>query len=172
MGGIRGGVLGGVMALLLLAGCALWPGGGEPASPPGPGQPAPDFALPALDGTPRRLSDLHGRPVLLNFFATWCVPCRVELPEFERAAERYRDRGLVVLLVDVQEEPEAVAAFVRDLGLRSPVVLDRTGEVAARYRVQGLPSSFFVGRDGLIRVTRLGVLDRALLERGLARILD
>jgi len=109
-------------------------------------------------------------PVVVNFFATWCGPCRKELPAFQLLAERYADRDLTFLLVDMQEDPDAVAVFLSELRVTLPAVVDSSGEVAKSYRVRGLPSTFFIGRDGVIRQAQLGELDERLLEAGIANI--
>ncbi len=134
------------------------------------GRQAPDFRLASLDGGQIGLSDYLGKPVILNFMATWCAPCRFELPTFQAAAERNRSTGLIVLLVDLQEDADDVGLFLGGLNIKLPTVLDRSGEISRAYRVRGLPSTFFIGRDGVIRVAQLGVVDERLLESGISKI--
>jgi cytochrome c biogenesis protein CcmG/thiol:disulfide interchange protein DsbE len=153
----------GAVALAAL-GCA----GEGPA--PVVGRRAPDFALSSIDGGRVSLAELHGKPVVVNFFATWCLPCKKELPAFQALAAQYADRGLTFLLVDMQEDPDDVAVFLGDLGVSLPAVVDASGEVGKTYRVRGLPSTFFVGRDGLIKAVQLGELDGRLLEGGISKI--
>jgi thiol-disulfide isomerase/thioredoxin len=159
----RRAFVGGAIALAAV-GCA--------AAGPAPivGRAAPDFKLGAIDGGEVSLSGLQGRPVVVNFFATWCVPCKKELPAFQALSKRYADRGLTFLLVDMQEDPDDVAVFLGDLGVSLPAVVDSSGEVGKTYRVRGLPSTFFVGRDGLIKQAQLGELDDRLLETGISKI--
>jgi thiol-disulfide isomerase/thioredoxin len=133
-----------------------------------PGVPAPDFALALADGRHLRLSDLRGRPVVINFWATWCGPCRIEMPELLRAAEA--DPELVLLAVNLQEEMAAIIPFAEALGMTTPVVLDPAGEVADRFGVRGLPTTVFVGRDGNIHTTYAGILTPAALAERLAEI--
>jgi cytochrome c biogenesis protein CcmG, thiol:disulfide interchange protein DsbE len=147
----------------------------ESAQPPAPvvGRMAPEFTLDRLDGEPITLSGLQGRPVVVNFFATWCGPCRAEMPEFREAQEKHNESvNLAVLFVDWQEPATVVRSFVDELGIPSDhVLLDETGEVGRLYRVRGMPTTFFIDRDGVIQAAHLGAIDRMLLDRGLARIL-
>jgi peroxiredoxin len=112
---------------------------------------APDFLLERLDAGELRLSELRGRPVVLNFWATWCKPCRQEMPRFVEAYDRHRQEGLEIVAVNLQEGKSIAAPFVDDFGVEFPVVVDRDGEVGDRYRLLGLPTTFFIDRDGIIR---------------------
>ncbi len=145
----------------------------SPAPEPAPivGRPAPDFTLPALDGSSMQLGGLRGKPVVVNFFATWCGPCRFELPTFQALADKEAGRGLTFLLVDLQEDAASVRAFLEELKVNLPTVLDETGEVTKLYRVRGLPATYFVGRDGYIHAVQLGVLDERLLVAGIEKII-
>src|SRR5206468_3066388 len=116
------------------------------------------------------LRSMAGKPVVLNFFATWCVPCTKELPTFQQLAERYADRGLTFLLVDMQEDPDDVAVYLDDLKVALPAAVDQTGEIVKTYRVRALPSTFFVGRDQIIKMAQLGVLDERLMAEGISKI--
>jgi thiol-disulfide isomerase/thioredoxin len=130
------------------------------AAPPGPRQgfAAPDFTLETLDGSQLTLSGLRGRPVLLNLWASWCLPCRVEMPAIERVYQRHREDGLVVigLNVTVQDSEAAARAFAQEFGLSFPIVLDRDGTASARYELMGLPSTYFIDRQGIIREVIIG----------------
>lgn len=166
-----------ILAVLLLGGAwtlasRVTPGDAAPGSlPPAPriGFAAPDFTAQALDGTPVRLADLRGRPVVLNFWATWCPPCLQELPHLMDVARRSGDR-LVILGIDNGEPAATVAAFANDRGLNYPVVLDSTFAVTDLYRVDGLPTTFFIDRDGIIREMMMGPLTLATLQDKLAAI--
>jgi cytochrome c biogenesis protein CcmG/thiol:disulfide interchange protein DsbE len=135
------------------------------------GRAAPDFLLRTLDGRELRLSDLRGRVVLLNFWASWCQPCRSEMPEFVRLYSTQRDRGLEVVAVDLQEAPAPVQGFVDEFGMTFPVVFDRTGEVARTYRVTQLPVTLIIDRDGVIRAAKYGPITPDYIEQELAKVL-
>src|SRR5262245_60957034 len=149
----------------LLVSAALW---SRPSSPGDAGSfdvvrvppaPAPDFALVGLDGKTVRLGDLRGRVVFLNFWATWCPPCREEMPAMQALAAELEKEGLVVLAVNYAETAEVAEAFVQETGLTLPVLLDGDGAIARRYRVPGLPASFFVDRRGALVGSVLGFRD-------------
>ncbi len=140
-----------------------------------PGTRLIDFELEDLAGRKVKLASLAGRVVFLNFWATWCPPCRAEMPSMERLHARLRDRGLVVLGVDLQEGKGEVEAFVREYKLTFPIVLDRSGSGGAAYGVRSIPTTFLIGRDGMILAGRMGAQEWddpavvALLEKLLAR---
>lgn len=163
-----------LMALLLLVGLswivatrATGPAEAPVTAAPRPGFLAPEFELPTLDGNRVRLSDLRGKRVVINFWATWCPPCRAEMPAFVEAYARYRDQGLVILAVNEAEDAAQVAAFQEAFGLTFPVLLDTRMEVGQRYRVQFLPTTYFVGPDGTILDKVEGGMTRATV---LARV--
>ena len=125
----------------------------------------PEISLPTLDGRMFRLSEQLGKPVIVNFWATWCPPCRAELPAFEEVYKNHRSDGLVIVGVDIAEPQDVVTKFVADMGLTFPIALDSDGEALALYRVQGLPTTLFVGRDGtILDVTVGGPLTKAAIE--------
>jgi peroxiredoxin len=117
---------------------------------------APDFSLARLDGATVKLSDYRGKVVFLNFWATWCPPCREEMPSMNSLYRRYKDTDLVFLAVDLQESQNEVAAFVREAGYEFPVLLDSRGRAAALYGVQSIPSTFIIGRNGEIATAAIG----------------
>ncbi len=117
---------------------------------PGDRVEAPDFALLRLGGDTLRLRDLRGKVVLLNFWATWCVPCRAEMPDIERLSREFAGRGLVVVAVNLQEGRRAVRRFVDELHLTFPVVLDGDGKMAAAYGVRPIPTTFLIDQNGFI----------------------
>lgn len=146
-----------------------------------PGQEAPELegdiggrhvSLTDLDGRPIRLADLRGRPVWLNFWASWCPPCQYETPVLREVFERHRAEGLALVAVAVQEtSPDDVRAYARTYGLSYTIGFDGTGAVFHTYRVFGLPTQFFIDREGTIRSVVLGPVDVTLAERNLAPIL-
>ena len=117
---------------------------------------APDITLQAIDGSQTTLSSLRGKAVLLNLWASWCPPCRAEMPSMERLHARLKDKGVVVLGVDLQEGKREVEDFVREHKISFPVVLDRNGSAGAAYGVRSIPTTFIVGRDGAILAGRIG----------------
>jgi len=128
---------------------------------------APQVELSDLDGKITRLADLRGQVILLNIWATWCPPCRAEMPAIERVYEEYRQQGFNVLAVNstAQDEAAQVAPFAAEYGLTFPVLLDESGLVTRSYQVKSLPTSFFIGRDGVIREVVIGgPMDEALLR--------
>ena len=125
----------------------------------------PDLTLDTLDGGKFKLSDQIGKPVVVNFWATWCPPCRAEFPALEDVYKNNRDKGLVVVGVDVAESPEVVAKFVSEAGVTFPIALDVSGEATELYRIEGMPTTFFIGRDGKIKDTVIGgPLTKAAIE--------
>lgn len=130
---------------------------------------APDFEWVAPDGQRLRLSSLRGRPVVINFWATWCLPCRNEMPLLDAAAAR--DPVTAFLAVDLDEDGDAVRAFFDDMGLQHLEPLIDIGlTTARRYGLASVPSTFFVDRGGAIRHMHIGEMDAEKLERGLERI--
>jgi len=132
------------------------------------GEPAPDFALLDLNGKVVRLSDFRGQTIVLNFWATWCAPCRREFPEFVEAYERNKDNGLVVIAVNIRENAGSVRRFAEDFGAKFPVVIDAEGTVATQYRVQGLPVTWFIDSQGVVRSEVIGLVTKGILRTNLA----
>lgn len=135
------------------------------------GAPAPDFELETPEGEAIRLSDLKGGVVALNFWATWCVPCRLEMPDLEARAVAHPD-DLTVLGVNFDETPEEVIAFRDELGITFPLLLDPGAVVQRLYRVLGYPTTYFVDEQGIIRIQHIGLMsprqmDEYLKEMGL-----
>lgn len=132
--------------------------GGAPPPSPRESFSAPDFTLDLLGGGQVTLSDLRGEVVVINFWASWCPPCREEMPAIEKVYQEYKDRGLVVLAVNTtyQDREADAAAFVQNFALTFPIPLDRTGAVSNRYQLRGLPSTYFVDRRGVIRSVVVG----------------
>ncbi len=133
------------------------------AAAPLPDRRAPDFTLTALDGTGVSLSQFKGQVVLINLWATWCPPCRAEMPTIQRVYEQNRTRGFIVLAVNLREEPSTVNAFMRQRGLTFPALLDTDGQISATYQAYVLPSSFFVDRRGIIRAVYRGPMPRSVI---------
>ena len=139
------------------------------------GMHAPDFTLTEVTtGEEVSLSEFKGQPVLINFWATWCGPCRLEMPHLQEAYEEYRDEGFTVIAVDakIDDGRDAVLAFVDELSLTFPVVKDATGEVETKkYNVVGYPTSVFIDRDGVIQYVHRGPMTKDFIAEKLKDIL-
>ncbi|HEY54365.1 MAG TPA: TlpA family protein disulfide reductase [Caldilineae bacterium] len=166
-----------IIAVLILGGGWIWfsrvtDATAETARPaiPLPGHPAPDFALQTLDGQTLTLSDLTGQAVVLNFWASWCPPCRAEMPELEQAYQDNQNGGLVVLGVNQGEQQAVAADFVQQFGLTFPVVLDQDLFASRIYKVNSLPTTFFIDRNGVIQDRVTGQMNTALLDEKLRTI--
>jgi thiol-disulfide isomerase/thioredoxin len=122
-------------------------------------EPAPAFELRDLAGRRLGPDDLRGRVVLLTFWATWCEPCRVEMPAMMALERELGPKGLAVVAVNVKEPASRVEAFVKELGFTSAVLLDPRGEVSERYQVQALPTTYLLARDGRLVALALGYRD-------------
>jgi cytochrome c biogenesis protein CcmG/thiol:disulfide interchange protein DsbE len=162
--------VGAVLPLLLLAGWAalLLGQSGAPAGAARVGQAAPDFAMADLDGNPLRLSDLRGRPVIVNFWASWCGPCVEEFPLLQAAAAQHRADGLAVVGIVYHDNSEAARAFMARLGASWPAAMDPGDQVAQSFGIYGPPETFFIDRNGVVRGRQIGQLTGADLDRQLA----
>ena len=135
---------------------------------------APDFTLKTIRGEPVGLSSLRGKVVLVKIWASWCPPCRAEMPAIEHTYQAYKDKGFVVLAVNstVQDATTNAQAFVSENKLGFPILMDEMGEVTRLYHVQSLPTSFFIGPDGIIReVVVGGPMAQALLSSRVDKLL-
>ena len=152
--------------------------GPRPTDSPSPGsaafmigEPAPDLRLATLGGAEVDLASLRGHPVWINFMATWCPPCRDEIPLMNGFAVRYADAGLVVVAVDVREGADAVGAFADDLAIRFDVALDGDGSAQDRWGALALPVHYWIDADGVIRDGALGGIGPDIMAAGLRRIM-
>jgi thiol-disulfide isomerase/thioredoxin len=147
----------------------------SPSVPPetgfGVGEPAPSLRVPRVGGGEIDLAALRGTPVWVNFMATWCLPCRDELPAMTGFATRYEDTGLVVVAIDIREDEAAVDAFMRALGVTFPVGLDTDGAVQTAWRAYALPVHFWVDAEGVVRDGALGGIGPDVMAAGLRTIL-
>jgi peroxiredoxin len=131
-------------------------------------RPAPDFTLIDLDGNQVSLSQFSGKPVVINFWATWCMPCRIEMPHLIAAYEQ-EESDIVFLAIGVEDTESAVRRFAEEYSMPFTILLD-DGQVARDYRVRGIPVTFFIGRDGQIVVRYEGGMTPWSIEEGLRRI--
>jgi peroxiredoxin len=174
-----------ILGALLLAGLVIFLVGTQFVGRPAPinvtiqgglakvGAMAPDFTTRTLDGPTVRLSQYRGKPVLLNFWATWCAPCQDEMPLIQRAVDRYGGPGLTVLAVDYQQtDANGMRAFLRKVGAHFPAVYDPAGQIAGEYGVTvGLPVSVFIDRSGKVEFIQLGQMSDTVLQQHLHGIL-
>lgn len=136
---------------------------------PAIGYPAPDFTLTTLDGQAITLSELRGTPVVINFWATWCDPCRREMPALQATAEQFAGQVLI-LGIDQGEGEQVVAPFVEQYGITFPILLDQDFAVGNLYNIRGMPTTFFIDGDGAIRHLWVGEMNRITLAEGVAQI--
>ena len=153
-----------LIPLLLVAGCA--------SQAARIGELAPDFQLPNMEGQIIPLSDFRGEPVLVNFWASWCGPCRAEMPYIQEVYEGWLEQGLVVLTINQGESLSTVENFMQSGNYSFPVLLDTQGQVANQYGILGTPTTFFIDGDGIIQATRIGpFLSKADIEMMLSYII-
>jgi thiol-disulfide isomerase/thioredoxin len=155
-------------------GSGIAPANPSPSAGGGPfhvGEAAPPLRLPQLGGGTIDLAALRGRPVWIEFMASWCPSCRDEFPLMNGYAARFADEGLVVLAIDVREDEGTVAAFANQVAPAFPIGLDESGEAATSWAVAGLPTHFFVDRDGIVRDGAVGGIGPDLMAAGLERIM-
>ena len=132
---------------------------------------APNFNLTALDGGEKSLDAMRGTAMLVNFWATWCVPCRNEMPAIQQAYDARKGLAFVVWGVNVGESRAQVGGYARELGLSFPLLLDSDTKVSRQYHVFGLPTTVFIGRNGVIQEVIIGEMAKETLEANLARLL-
>ncbi len=186
-----------LLVALLVVGCRLSPapsGGTVPTTPtpqpapaptttvPSPtptvtegiqvGNLAPNFKLPDLGGQIISLADLRGKPVLINFWATWCPPCKLEMPYLQQIYDVWMVKGLVLLAIDIGESSSTVTEFMSANNLSLPVVLDIDKKVALTYGIAAIPTTFFIDRNGIIRQKVIGAFpNKEAIEAELSKIL-
>ena len=159
-----------VLAFFGVVGGAVWAlqgGMSSPAGVPRVGMKAPNFTLESASGQRISLSEYQGKTVILNFWATWCPPCRSEMPAIDAVAKA--NPTVVVLAVDLQEGPLPVRAYAQQFGLSFSPLLDTSGQVTALYHVDSLPSSFFIGPDGIVRAVNVGAMNQSTIDENLKR---
>jgi thiol-disulfide isomerase/thioredoxin len=133
--------------------------------------PAPNWELTGLDGNKMKLSDLKGQVVLLNFWATWCPPCRKEIPDLIQLQDKYKSQGFTVIGISVDEQgARVVKPFSTQLKMNYPILL-ATSEVAEAYRIDGIPASFLIDREGRLASTHIGFTERLVFESEIVNLL-
>jgi peroxiredoxin len=136
---------------------------------------APDFSLQTPEGETIVLSELRGQAVLVNLWATWCPPCRAEMPAIQKLYDEYKDQGFVALAVNMtyQDDARAIAPFIQEYNLSFPILLEQTGEMARKYELRSLPSSYFINRAGIVQEVVIGgPMSEALLRTRIESILE
>lgn len=135
------------------------------------GDAAPDFQLESLAGQQVRLADLKGQPVVLNFWASWCVPCLQEMPDFQALYDQYKDTGLQLYGVNLGESKVAVTSFQERVGTNFPLLLDLEHEAESAYKILPIPATFFIDRTGTIRAIYQYQMSRGQMEAEIIRLL-
>jgi peroxiredoxin len=138
-----------------------------PSQLPEVGRALPDFNLPDLDGKMVRLSDYRGRPVLINFWATWCPPCRAEMDDLEAFYYDHQKEGLMILAVNSGESRDIAAEFAQELGLSFTVLLDEDFTISDQWLINSLPTSILVDRDGVVQVIHVGLFSAEQMDEEL-----
>jgi peroxiredoxin len=164
-----------VVSVMLIAGVyksRRSPDGVPPAGPNMKGQVAPDFTLQSLDNKTVHLSDFRGKAVLLNFWATWCQPCKIEMPWFAELQRQYASEGLQVVGIAMDDaSPENIEKFAKDLGVNYPVLVGKEEVGTAYGGVQFLPATFYIGRDGKVVDKVFGLKGRGEIESNVKKAL-
>src|SRR5574337_537141 len=147
----------GFMIAGLPSGADLWAADVRPDT----GHLAPDFTLKTLEGSSVRLSEFRGRKVvLINFWATWCPPCRLEMPTMQQIYSEYKDKGFEILAVNIESDAtQEITDFVKELRLTFPILLDPNMKITRKFRVIGLPVSVLIDRQGIVRAKEIGYHD-------------
>ena len=144
-------------------------GNTAPVDIPQVGQVAPDFQYTMPDGSTHTLSQLHGKKVLVNFWATWCAPCRSEMPDLQKALGETGD-SVVVLGVNKAQELKEIGPFADELGISFPLIANQSGDIAGRYAAQNLPTSYFINSDGTIGLKKTGVMNYSFIKAHLVQL--
>ena len=136
-------------------------------------RPAPDFSLTTFEGTTISMAeDLQGKPIVINFWASWCPPCRVEAPLIERTWRAYKNRGLIFLGVNIQDRKEDALNYIREFDVTYPNGPDPNGEISIDYGVSGLPVTFFISRKGKVVRRWVGAIEKSVLISSIEEIMQ
>ncbi|MBO4548899.1 MAG: TlpA family protein disulfide reductase [Abditibacteriota bacterium] len=149
------------------------PPAAAPAAPAGPAEKAPDFTVTGQNGDKVSFSSMLGKPVIVNIWATWCGPCKMELPDFQEASQKYSDRitFMMVNLTSGDETVDTVRKFLRENSYTFPVYFDTEQSADGAYQVTGIPTTIFIDAEGNIVSKQIGMLDREELQAGIDRLL-
>lgn len=125
---------------------------------------APDFSYTLSNGATHTLSGLHGKKVLLNFWATWCGPCQGEMPELQSSSKAFAADGLVIVAVNKQETADVISPFATKFGITFPIITDKDNSIGSAYGVRGLPTSYFINSDGTVSFRQLGAVTQDFIK--------
>jgi len=134
-------------------------------------EPVPNFTLSTIDGKDFHFSDYKGKPILINFFASWCLPCREEMPVLEKIVREYGPKGVVFLGIAVDDTEEKMKDFIAKYGVTFPVGLDKTAAIQKSFGIYGIPTTYFIDRNGMINYSHSGVVTEELLQHELDKLL-
>ena len=135
------------------------------------GKAAPNFSLERLDGGELALADLRGKGVVLNFWGTWCEPCKEEMPALQKQYEVFRDKGLEVIGVNIAESPITIEPYIKQFGVEFPILLDRQSQITKLYRIGPIPTTFFISPEGTVEEIFVGQLNEAMIASKVEKIL-
>jgi len=155
-----------IAILLFLQGC-----GEDTATLSSPVEIAPDFTLTLFDGNDFQLSANKGRAIMINFFASWCVSCGEDTPVIEKVSKQYAQQDIVFLGIAVDDTERKAKAFMKKIGLTIPAGLDRTGEIKEAFGLYGMPTTFFIDKEGKVSYFHAGVVTEALLKHEIDKLL-
>lgn len=139
-----------LVCLVVLVGFAIYRVSTDTGGEPVEGDKAPDFTLTTVDGKQVSLHDFKGKPIMINFWGTWCPPCQSEMPAIEEAYKVNKNKGFQVVSIDIHENELPVANFANQYGLTFPILLDKDRDIVKLYKIEPIPSSFFINSDGVI----------------------
>lgn len=140
-------------------------------APQGKKELAPGFTLELMDGKKINLSDYKGKPILINFFASWCLPCREEMPVLEKIVQEYRPKGVVFLGIAVDDTEKKMKEFIARYGVTFPVGLDKTAAIQKSFGLYGIPTTYFIDKNGVINYFHSGTVTEELLQHELNKLL-
>lgn len=157
-------------AVLLIGGYSIGTSLFSKDTIPKKGSTAPDFSLTSLDGKTHKLSDYKGSVVVVNFWGTWCEPCTREMPAIQSQYEKWKDRGVQVLALNLDESPITVQSFVKQNQVTFPVLFDKDLNMRNRYRVIGYPTTFFINKDGKIDTIAASEMQESFIDQTITRM--
>lgn len=134
-------------------------------------EPAPNFSIKLIDDKDFHFSDYKGKPVLINFFASWCLPCREEMPVLEKIVLEYQPKGVIFLGIAVDDTEQKMKDFIKKYGVTFPVGLDKTSEIQKSFGLYGIPTTYFIDKNGVINYFHSGVVTEELLQHELDKLL-